>query len=140
MIVAPLSCFGVNSFAISCCDFNLELLAELVLVGFLAIVLFGENSFAISCCDFNLELLAEFVLVGLVEFLGGIFLILGLFVNLISVLLIIDMVVAILLVHIPKGFLISNGGYEFPLALLAGLVTLAILGQGKLSLQKAFKK
>ena len=80
--------------------------------------------------------------VGLVEFFGGIALILGLAVKLTSVLLIIDMVVATLLVHIPQGFLIKANsiGYEFTLSLLAGLVALAFLGAGKFSLQKAFKK
>lgn len=78
--------------------------------------------------------------VGLVEFFGGIALILGLIIKLTSVLLIIDMVVATLLVHLPNGFLISNNGAEFTLSLLAGLVALAFLGAGKFSLQKAFKK
>lgn len=79
-------------------------------------------------------------LVGILEFFGGILLILGVLVKVVSVLLIIDMVVATLLVHLPKGFFISKGGYEFTLALLAGLVTLTFLGPGKFSLQKAFKK
>ena len=77
--------------------------------------------------------------VGIVEFFGGIALILGLIVKVASVVLIINMVVAILLVHLKNGFT-GQGGYEFPLTLLAGLVTLSFLGAGKLSLQKAFKK
>ena len=79
-------------------------------------------------------------LIGILEFFGGISLILGLFVKLVSSLLAVNMVVATLLVHIPKGFLISNGGAEFTLSLLAGLVTLIIIGEGKLSLQKVFNK
>ncbi len=78
--------------------------------------------------------------VGIVEFFGGIALILGLVVKIVSVLLIINTSIAILLVHLPKGFLISNGGAEYALALLAGLVSLTFLGPGKLSLQKVFKK
>ncbi|MEK6932798.1 MAG: DoxX family protein [Nanoarchaeota archaeon] len=78
--------------------------------------------------------------VSIVEFFGGIALILGFFVGIVSILLAIDMLVAALLVHLPKGFLVSNGGYEFTLTLIAGLVTLAMLGSGKLSLQKVFKR
>lgn len=78
--------------------------------------------------------------VALLELFGGIMLILGLIVKLTSVLLIITMVVAMLLVHLPKGFLISKGGYEYVLTILAGLITLTILGAGKFSLQKVFKK
>jgi|SRR3989338_175026 len=78
--------------------------------------------------------------VGIVEFFGGILLVLGILISLTSILLIIDMVVAALLVHLPKGFIVSNGGAEFVLTLIAGLTTLAILGPGKFSLQKVFKK
>ena len=78
--------------------------------------------------------------VSILEFFGGIALILGFFVSIISILLSVDMLVAILLVHLPRGFLASNGGYEFALIILSGLVTLAMLGSGKLSLQKVFKR
>jgi len=78
--------------------------------------------------------------VGIVEFAGGILLILGIIIKISSLLLLIDMVVATLLVHLPKGFLNSNGGAEFTLSLIAGLVALLVLGEGKLSLQKVFKK
>ncbi len=78
--------------------------------------------------------------VSILEFFGGILLILGILVSLISILLGIDMLVAILSVHLKNGFFVSNGGYEFALTLLAALVTLAMLGNGRLSLQKAFKK
>ena len=78
--------------------------------------------------------------VAIAEFFGGIALILGIFVKIASSLLAVDMVVAILVVHLSKGFLISNGGYEFTLVLLGGLIALILLGAGELSLQKVFKK
>ena len=78
--------------------------------------------------------------VGIAEFFGGILLISGIIVKISSLVLLIDMVVATLLVHLPKGFLNNNGGAEFTLSLIAGLVSLLILGEGKLSLQKVFKK
>ena len=65
---------------------------------------------------------------------------LGLFVAISSLLLIIDMLVATFTVHLSKGFFVSKGGYEFALVLIGGLLALLLLGNGKLSLQKLFKK
>ncbi|RCW63159.1 DoxX family protein [Saliterribacillus persicus] len=63
--------------------------------------------------------------VGLVELLGGIALILGLFSRIVSVLIAIIMVGAILKVKIAAGFI---DGYELDLALLAMSVFIAING------------
>jgi putative oxidoreductase len=46
------------------------------------------------------------------------------------------MVVAILSVHLGNGLFMSNNGYEFGLALLAGSVALALLGGGRWSLDR----
>ncbi len=72
------------------------------------------------------------VFVGWVEFLGGIMLALGLLTRLVSVLLAGDMLVAIQKVHGQKG-LVGQGGYEFPLALLAACLALFLAGPGKVS-------
>lgn len=57
------------------------------------------------------------------EFFGGLFLILGIFCSLLrriaGLLLAIVMTVAVLKVHLPNGLFASNGGYEYPLSLLA---------------------
>ncbi|MBI2655148.1 DoxX family protein [Candidatus Woesearchaeota archaeon] len=71
--------------------------------------------------------------VSVVEFAGGLFLILGVVTRWSSVLLLANMLVALFLVHLKNGLLVSNGGYEFVLVLIAGLVVVLASGAGKLS-------
>ena len=72
------------------------------------------------------------IVVTLVEFLGGLALLLGLFTRWFAIPLAIDMSVAILAVHLRGGFFLPNG-YEFALTLLAANVALALLGSGEAS-------
>ncbi len=67
-----------------------------------------------------------------VEFLGGLLLITGLATRGPSVLLSVDMLVALITVHMKNGFFVP-GGIEFPLTLLAALICLAISGGGSFS-------
>lgn len=75
-------------------------------------------------------------IVTLVEFVGGILLITGLATRIPAALNAVDMIVAILAVHLKHGFYSSNGGYEFPLTLLAATVCLVLAGGGAASLDK----
>jgi putative oxidoreductase len=74
------------------------------------------------------------VLAGGAEFFGGLLLIAGLLVRPTAVVLAVTMLVAIITVHLQNGLFMSNGGYEFGLALLVISVGLAIRGAGSLSL------
>lgn len=74
------------------------------------------------------------VFVTVIEVIGGVLLILGLFTPVVAVLNMISMLGALFLVHISNGVFVGNGGFELVLALFAGLLMIAALGGGKLSL------
>jgi putative oxidoreductase len=73
--------------------------------------------------------------VAAVEFLGGIALIVGFFTRYASFLLLIDMAVAILVVHAKNG--LGPMGIEIPLLLLAGCLTLMFAGPGKWGIEQS---
>jgi putative oxidoreductase len=80
------------------------------------------------------------VLAGLLEFAGGLLLVAGAFTAPVAIALAIQMAVAIWKVHAAHGFFLdwsrapgAGYGYEYNLALIAGLVCLALTGPGALS-------
>jgi putative oxidoreductase len=75
------------------------------------------------------------VVVTLVEFVGGILLIAGIATRAAAALLVIDMLVAILVVHLKHGFF-APMGVELPLTLLAASLCLVLAGGGMLSLKR----
>lgn len=71
---------------------------------------------------------------------GGILLILGLMTHWAAKALVVVSVVALFAVHLPNGFFLSTGGYEYILLLLAASVSLLITGPGKYSLDSKMHK
>lgn len=69
--------------------------------------------------------------VALVETCGGLAILLGVFTRYAALLLAVDMLIALLVFHWPKGFSILNGGYEFVLLLLLADLSLLLSGAGK---------
>ncbi len=91
--------------------------------------------------------------VGTVEFVGGIALIVGVFVSIASALLIVNMLVALFAVHLPNGFnfmhitgmtdagpVFGMPGYEVPLLYIAGLLALFLRGPSHLSVDGALAR
>ncbi|TMD12152.1 MAG: DoxX family protein [Chloroflexi bacterium] len=74
----------------------------------------------------------------LAELLGGLGLAIGLLTPLPSLAIAGSMLVAIALVHWPRGFWATKGGYEFNLSILAGIAAIALTGPGAYSLDAAF--
>jgi putative oxidoreductase len=71
------------------------------------------------------------------ELVGGTLLALGLFTPLATTMLIGQLVVIISKAHLPKGFWNTNGGYEYALVLGAGVVAIAFIGVGPISVDHA---
>lgn len=78
------------------------------------------------------------VVVPLVEFLGGLAVLLGFFTRYAAAVLAIDMIVAIFTVHISNGFFLPKG-YAFALTVLGGCITLFLGGSGRASLNAVFR-
>jgi putative oxidoreductase len=122
--------------------FGLAVLRVIIGIVFLAhglqkIFQFGVGGFAGNLEGQGVPLPLFFaVVVTLVEVLGGVALILGIFTRLVTVPLAIDMLVAMLMVHLPNGFFMMNNGIELTLILLAASVALALAGSGEASLDK----
>jgi putative oxidoreductase len=74
---------------------------------------------------------------GVLEFFGGITLILGLFTRITGLLLALEMAIAVWRVHLPQGPVTQVKNYEFPLVLATAAFALATVGAGMISLDHA---
>ena len=64
---------------------------------------------------------------------GGVLLLIGAFTDIAGLLVAIDMLGAITFVHAKNGFAVNDGGVEWPLALLAMGLAVALAGPGRFS-------
>jgi len=71
------------------------------------------------------------------ELVGGVALILGVLTRVFAVLLALDMLGALFLVHAPAGIFAAAGGYELVLILAAAALAVALVGAGRVSVDKA---
>lgn len=74
------------------------------------------------------------------ELVGGICLIVGLFTRVFAAALAIEMLVALLFVHLPKGYAAGAGGYEYVLLIGAVCFFIAIRGGGPYSIDRLIGK
>ena len=79
-------------------------------------------------------------LVSVGEFFGGLGLILGILSRFSAAALIVIMTGAIATVHGPKGFFLSDGGFEYNLALIGLLLPILIAGPGRYALARALPR
>jgi putative oxidoreductase len=77
-------------------------------------------------------LLCAYIIMAL-ETVGGVCLIIGLFTRFFAAALAIEMLVALLFVHLPKGYAAGGGGYEYVLLIGAVCFVIAMRGGGPYS-------
>jgi len=75
-----------------------------------------------------------------IELVGGICLIIGLFTRFIAAALAIEMLVALLFVHLPKWYAAGGGGYEYVLLIGAVCFIIVIRGGGPYSVDRVIGK
>ena len=79
-------------------------------------------------------------LIGLAQVASGSAVLLGMFIRLAAVALMIVMLGAIFLVHLPHGFDVSNGGMEYALTQFLIALALLLMGAGDYSLSSRLPK
>ncbi|QLG28207.1 DoxX family protein [Halorarum halophilum] len=72
--------------------------------------------------------------VSLLEMVGGALLLFGFLTRFVAGLLAVDMAVATFLYHLPNGFAVADGGYEYTFVLLCATAALVFTGPGRYSL------
>lgn len=75
--------------------------------------------------------------VATLELVGGIALILGVLTRVFAALLAVNMLGALFLIHASAGVFAATGGYELVLILAAAALAVALVGAGKVSVDKA---
>ena len=98
------------------------------------LLVFGFHGVAGMLASLKIPLPAtSAVVLTMVELLGGAGLLLGLATRIAAALLVVEMLVAVLAVHLKNGFFLP-AGFEYALTLLVGNLCLALAGPGELSI------
>lgn len=101
----------------------------------------GSGAIAGSMAKNGLEPASAFAYAAMfLETVGAACLIIGLFTRFFSAALAIEMAIAFLVVHLPKGFSAGQGGYEYVLLLGIVLFAIAIRGGGPYSVDRLLGK
>jgi putative oxidoreductase len=74
------------------------------------------------------------------ELVGGICMVIGLFTRLFGAALAIEMLIALIAVHLPKGYAAGGGGYEYVLLIGAVMFLIALRGGGPYSVDRMIGK
>ncbi len=74
------------------------------------------------------------------ELVGGICLIIGLFTRFFAAALAIEIGIALLVAHLPKGYSVGAGGYEYVLLIGVVLLAIAMRGGGRYSVDAMLRK
>jgi putative oxidoreductase len=75
-----------------------------------------------------------------IELVGGVCLIIGLFTRFVAAVLAIEMIIALLFVHLAKGYAAGGGGYEYVLLIGTVCFLIAIRGGGPYSIDRVVGK
>ena len=78
--------------------------------------------------------------IALAEFIGGIFLIAGIFTRITGIVFSIILLGAIFHIRWEKGFFVSQGGWEFDLIMLAATLSFIAVGAGRISIAYLVKR
>lgn len=78
--------------------------------------------------------------IALAEFIGGVFLIVGVLTRITGVVFSVILLGAIFHIRWEKGFFVSQGGWEFDLIMLAAALSVIAIGAGKISIVYLIKR
>ena len=79
------------------------------------------------------------IVASVAEFGGGLLVVLGLMTPIAALFVAGDLLVAIVTVHLARGYWNHDGGFEYPLVLIGGLVALSLVGPGPASLDRVIQ-
>ncbi len=80
------------------------------------------------------------IAVAVLEVAGGLLLALGLGTRIVAAILAVDMIVAMVLVHLAAGFFAAEGGYEFVLTLAVASSALVFTGPGRFAVDALIRR